>query len=142
MSKQIHDESRRESGRRTQVKFRAEETLLEQFDEYAETNHDSRAEALRHAMRLCLGAASDDTAPLYPPTDEPHRTAYLRLVDIANPEGIIRHEYALRELSTLLGKPTETVNHAVLKKLQRRGYLAGVSNVYGDRHWKLRGWDR
>ena len=141
MSKQIHDEGRRESSRRTQVKFRADETLLEQFDEYADENHESRSEALRYAMRRCLGAADDERAPLYPPAEDPLRTAYLSLVEIANADGNIRHDYAVRELSSALGKPETVINHAVLGKLRHRGYLRQVANVYGERHWSLRGWD-
>jgi len=142
MSKQIHDEGRRESSRRAQVKFRADEGLLEQFDEYAEENHDSRSEALRYAMRRCLGAADDDVAPLYPPADDPLRTAYLRLVDIANADGVIRHDYAVAELNTLLGKRETTIERAVLRKLRSRGYLRQIANVYGGRSWALRGWGR
>ncbi|MEF8886160.1 MAG: hypothetical protein V5A30_00005 [Haloarculaceae archaeon] len=58
MSKQLHDEARRERSRRTQVKSRAEEELVNDFGGYvARSDYENRVEALRQAMRRSLGAA-------------------------------------------------------------------------------------
>lgn len=144
MSKTIHDESRRESGRRTQVKFRCDETLVDDFDAYVEhSEHDSRAEALRSGMRQLLGATTGEHVPLTPPTEEPYRTAYLLLVDIANADGVIRHDLAVSELSSKLGLRKKNVERMILDDLRvgNRGYLILVSNLYGGRSWKLNGWD-
>jgi Arc/MetJ-type ribon-helix-helix transcriptional regulator len=144
MSKTIHDEGRRESRRRTQVKFRCDEMLVDDFDDYVErSDHDSRAEALRSGMRQLLGATTGEHVPLKPPTDEPYRTAYLLLADIANADGVIRHDLAVSELSSKLGIRKKNVESLILEKLRvgNRGYLILVSNVYGGRSWKLNGWD-
>ncbi|MFC7131662.1 MULTISPECIES: ribbon-helix-helix domain-containing protein [Salinibaculum] len=142
MSKQIHDEGRRESSRKEQVRFRAEATLLDAFDEWVdESEYGSRSEALRAAMRQTAGAGHPDQTPLVPPADEPLRTAYIKLCDVANADGVIRHDIAEQELSTILGKRKRTVNHMILGKLRDRGYLNHVANVYGDRSWGLTGWD-
>jgi hypothetical protein len=143
MSKQIHDEGRRESGRKKQIKVRASAELVEEYDEWVESSqHDSRAEALRQAMRRDLGAGSIEKAPLHPPVEnETLRIAYLKLCDIANAEGVVRHDIAEQELSTTLGQRIHTINHGVLGKLRARGYLNQRANVYGGRAWKLNGWD-
>lgn len=138
MSKQTHDESRRESGRKKQIKFRAEESLIEAFEESIE---DSRAGALRSLMRQEVSGASNTDTPRTPPKDEPLATAYLTLCDICNADGVIRDDIAETELCTTLGKRVEIINHSVLANLRDRGYLARMTNVYGDASWKLRGWD-
>ncbi len=142
MSKTIHDEGRREDGRRQQVRFRADETLVETFDDWVEgSDHSSRSEALRAAMRRELSDGASVRTPREPPHDDPLRMAYLTLCEICNADGVIRADFAENELSTRLGKRRETVNHSILGKLRDRGYLARVNNVYGDASWKLRGWD-
>jgi Arc/MetJ-type ribon-helix-helix transcriptional regulator len=142
MSKQIHDEGRRESGRSPQVRFRAEEELLAAYDEAVEeSDFDSRSEALRSGMRTFIGAEYSGKTPLEPPKEEPLRTTYIKLCEVANADGVIRHDIAEQELSTMLGKRKRTVNHMILGKLRSRGYLHHVANVYGDRSWGLTGWE-
>jgi Arc/MetJ-type ribon-helix-helix transcriptional regulator len=142
MSKQIHDESKRESSRKKQIRFRAEETLVETFDNWVEgSDYGSRSEALRAAMRQTAGEGDPQRAPLVPPAEEPLRTAYIKLCDVANADGVVRHDIAEEELATTLGKRKQTVNHMVLGKLRSRGYLHRSANVYGDRSWSLTGWD-
>lgn len=143
MSKQIHDESRRESGRRMQVRYRVDADLLESYDAWVdESDHESRSAALRQAMRRDINGGTTRKTPRVPPTDnETLHVAYLKLCDIANADGVIRHDLAEEELSTTLGKRKQAVRHQVLGKLRNRGYLARAANVYGDRSWKLRGWD-
>ncbi|WP_159900723.1 hypothetical protein [Salinirussus salinus] len=139
MSKQIHDEGRREQSRRTQVKFRADKELVDAFDDYVDSSeHDSRAQALRSAMRQAMGAAEPDRAPLQPPADERLRTTYLALVDIANADGEITHELAVEELKQQLGAQDRMVNRR-LKALSQDGYLLRLTSVYGGDAWRLAG---
>ena len=142
VSKQIHDEGRRESGRSTQVRVRVDEELLETYDDAVEeSDFGSRSEALRSGMREFIGADYGGSTPLEPPKEEPLRTAYIKLCELANADGVIRHDIAENELSTMLGKRARTVNHSVLGKLRSRGYLHHVANVYGDRSWGLTGFE-
>lgn len=141
MSKQLHDEGRREQSRRQQVKFRAEGELVEDFDEWVEaSDHDNRATALRHVMRRCLGGPDIERAPLVPPTDERLRTAYLCLVDAANGDGYIPHNLALVELASATGERQERVGRYT-QKLRERNYLLRKGNIYGRHAWKLVGWE-
>jgi len=142
MSKQIHDG---ESDRRKQVKFRADAELIERFDALVETSgeFESRANALRAAMRRMLGSGDEHAAPLAPPTDDELREAYLVLVGLSNYAGVVPHDIATSELSTRLAKSQEVVERRVLGKLRNRGYLQQLTNVQGTgRAWKLRGFDR
>jgi len=137
MSKQIHDESRRESSRRPQVRFRADEDLLDAFDEWVDgSEYDSRSAALRGGMRRLMGAASIQETPLDPPSDEPARTVYLQLVELANHDQIVRHKLAVTKLATLVGEDQTLVNRW-LHHLSDRGYLKHKTNVYNQRAWKL-----
>lgn len=139
MSKQIHNG---EADRRKQVKFRADSSLIEQFDEMVEQSDefDHRADALRAAMRRSIGAADESSAPLEPPVEEELRTAYLTLVRLSNFAGIIPHDIAVAELSTTLAKNQKVIERRILGKLRRRGYLQHICNIQGtDRSWKLRG---
>jgi len=142
MSSQLHDG---ESDRPKQVKFRAAESLVEDFDEAIEesTEYSSRAEGLRAAMSQMTGTAGESPTPRRPPTDnEALRNGYLTLVEIANPDGIIPHELAVSELSTTLGKSQKVIERAVIAKLRNRGYLRQQTNYTAtNRSWKLRGFD-
>jgi len=142
MGKQIHDEGRREQGRRKQVRFRAGQALVETFDDWVEdSEHSSRSEALRHAMRRLMGGADTGRAPLVPPTDDRLRTAYLRLVDVANADGIVTHDLALNVLATTLGEQQQVVTRPI-GDLSEMGYLRQKTNAYGGHAWKLTGWER
>ena len=140
MSNQLHDG---EAGRRKQVKFRADGELIERFDALVEQSEEysSRAEALRASMHRMLGAADKHAAPRQPPTEGHLRTAYLTLVSVANWDGVIPHEIAVSELATTLGKGQQVIKQRHLHDLRQRGYLAQRANTYGERAWKLRGWD-
>lgn len=131
-----------ESDRRTQLKFRVHENIVDQLDEFVEDSeqYEYRSEALRDAVGRLLGAAETSHAPLQPPTEDQLRTAYLRLVEIANYDGIIPHNVAVEELATTLGKSQRVVEHQVIKKLRQRNYVAQKISFGGnDRAWKLRG---
>jgi hypothetical protein len=138
MSKQTHDESRRESGRKKQIKFRAEESLIEAFDESIE---ESRAGALRSLMRQEVAGASTTDTPRTPPKDEPLGTAYLTLCDICNADGVIRQDLAVTHLAATMSKRQEIIKRTVLSRLRDRGYLARLTDLYGNASYKLRGWD-
>lgn len=141
MSKQIHDEG----DRRKQVKFRADESLIDEFDALVETNdeYDNRSDALRGAMRRMLGDADESDAPREPPVEETLRTAYLTLIGMANHRGIVPHDIAVAELSTQLARSQSIVNRRVLGKLRKRGYLRQlVGERTVDRAWQVRGMER
>lgn len=141
MSKQIHNG---EGDRRQQVKFRAPESLIEEFDAFVDAaeEYDHRAHALRAAMRRMLGEADEADAPRQPPVEEELRTSYLALVALANYAGIVPHEVATVELSTRLGKNQKVIEKTVLTELRKRGYLRQLTNIQGtDRAWKVRGYD-
>ena len=143
MSNQLHNG---ESDRRMQVKFRSDAGLVERFDALVEQSdqYDNRSEALRAGMERMIGSADETGAPQKPPTDNDHlREAYLTLVALANPDGVIPHELAVAELSTKLGKSRKVIERNILRKLRKRGYLGQkVNSIATDRSWKLRGVDR
>ena len=144
MSKQIHDESRRESGRKTQVRFRVDEELLDQYDRWVtDSELSSRSEALRTSMRKTIAGGSLAEYPQEPPRDdEVLRTAYVKLYELCNADGVIRHDLAVSELASVLGKRKKVVEHMVLEKLSNRGYIGQtVSFAQNERSWKLRGWE-
>jgi len=141
MSSQLHDG---ESDRQKQVKLRADESLVEEYDEVVEKSdeYNSRSEAIRAHMRRASG--SDEwTTPRQPPTDnEGLREGYTTLCRIANSDGIISHELATAELSTTLGLSQTAIERAVLRKLRQRGYISQKTNWTGSNQvWKLRGID-
>jgi len=140
MSKQLH---RGEQDRRQQVKFRADEQLVAEFDAWVEASdeYDSRAEALRASMRRTLGDADETGAPREPPADEELRTAYLTLVSLANYRGTVPHKIAIHELTTKLAKSEDIINRSVLGELRNRGYLQQLvsKSDTSDRAWRVRG---
>jgi hypothetical protein len=141
MSQQLHSG---ETSRRKQVKFRADEGLVEEFDAFIENSdeYEHRSTGLKAAMRRMLGDADESDAPREPPADEELRTAYMALVGLANYAGIIPHKIATNELSTRLGKSQELVERTVLAELRSRGYLAHKTTWNSSyRAWKLRGVD-
>jgi Arc/MetJ-type ribon-helix-helix transcriptional regulator len=139
MSNQLHSG---ESDRRKQVKFRADAELVSEFDEWVDQSDDyqSRADALRGAMRQMLGDSTD--APLQPPADDDLRTAYLTMVQLANSDGIVPDDLATAELSVQLGQSERIVRRAYLAKLRERAYLGYQTNFTGsERSWTVRGLD-
>jgi hypothetical protein len=135
MSKQIHDEQQR----RKQVKFRADEQLVGEFDN--SIGDQNRSEKLRELMQEVVGGPSADDTPLMPPTDETLAEAYRHLCDVANRDGIIREDTALSVLSSRLGRSKTEIRHTVLKNLDGDGYLIPRHSYSGrnGRAWKLSG---
>lgn len=139
MSNQLHSD---ETSRRKQVKFRADEELVERFDAMIENSdeYQHRSEALKASMRRMLGAADETAGPMEPPAEEELRSAYMSLVALANHAGYIPHKVAINELSTSLGKSAELVERSILNELRSRGYLAHKTTWNGSyRAWKMRG---
>lgn len=113
MSKQIHDESQR----RKQVKFRAPESIVEEFDQWCDEQDMSRAEALRTQMRAVASAGEEYETPRQPPTDDDRlATAYRRLCAVANQDGIIREDTATSILATALGISKKETKPMVLRR--------------------------
>jgi hypothetical protein len=124
------------------VSFQADETLVENFDDWVEqSQYGSRSEALRTLMAQASDSTPDSGTPLVPPTEERLATAYKRLCDYANQNGVVRHEAAKSGLASVLNLNKGEIYHAVLKKLHRRNYLRSKGNIYGDRAWIIVGWD-
>jgi len=137
MSKQIHDESQR----RKQVKFRAPEDVVEEFDEWCDDQDVSRAEALRTQMRAVTAAGEEYDTPRRPPGDDDRlATGYRRLCAIANQDGVIREDTATSILATALGISKRETKPMVLRPLHERGYLTRQSNVYGATSYHIAGW--
>lgn len=136
MSEHIHDETKRGF----QVKFRAPDNKVADFDDWVETTtYDSRADALRSLMEKAMHTTINEGTPLVPPSEQPLRKSYIRLTTIANHDGIIPHDVATSELGSYLGRQKGGIERTVLQKLRERIYIRQISNVYGDRSWKLRG---
>jgi len=133
---------RSEEDRDQQIRIRCPEKLVSEFDEVVE-NHDeygSRSEALRSLLRREIGDTESDL-PREPPKDDQLRTAYIRIVEMAGQSGTLPHNLITSELASDLGMSQKLVEHQIIHKLRRRGYLQQLSNLYGQRAWKLRGWD-
>ncbi|WP_229112954.1 hypothetical protein [Halapricum desulfuricans] len=137
MSKQIHDESQR----RKQVKFRAPEHVVEEFDRWCDDQDMSRAEALRSQMQAVVSGGAEYDTPLRPPgNDERLATAYRRLCAVANQDGVVREGTATSVLATVLGISKTETKPMVLRPLHERGYLTRQSNVYGATSYHIVGW--
>jgi intergrase/recombinase len=136
MSKQIHDESQR----RKQVKFRAPESIVEEFDQWCDEQDMSRAEALRTQMRAVTAASEEYETPRQPPGDERLSTAYRRLCAVANQDGVIREHTATSILASVLGISKTETKPMALRPLNDRGYLIRQSNVFGETSYHIAGW--
>lgn len=114
MSKQIH----REEQRRQQVKFRAPESLVEEFDEAIST---SRSEALREMMQQRIGRAGE----LDVPDDKQLAEAYRWLVEYTNRKGSenVRLRVAKNHLSQMMSMDEGILRGEVLIPLEKRGYI-------------------
>lgn len=138
MSSHIH----KESNRRKQVKFRADEPLVEAFDEWVEdSEYASRNEALETLVGNVVEDGEELGTPLIPPRKSRLSRAYKRLCMAANQNGVIRAKTARRACA---GGPQnlskDEVEPLLLRPLQDRGYLRRLANVHGDYAWKLVGW--
>lgn len=117
MSKQIHDETQR----RKQVKFRADESLVDQFDDAID---GSRAEALRDLMKEAVDEPQND-GKLDVPNDSDLAEAYRWLVRRTQRKGkdTVRMHAAKRELSQQQGTDKRGVRSELLTPLENRGYI-------------------
>lgn len=138
MSSQLHDESQR----RKQVKFRANESLVDDFDDWVENSeYSSRNEALETLVGNVVESGEDLGTPLVPPSEPRLSRAYKRLCMAANQSGVVRAKTARRACSGgshNLAK--DEVEPLLLRPLQERGYLRRLGNIHGDCAWKLVGW--
>ena len=128
MSKQIHEERQR----RKQVKFRAGESLVDEFDEAI--GDKSRAEALRELMQEAVDAPEHDGC-LDVPDDADLAEAYRWLVRHTARKGkpTVRLHTAKRELSQARSMSKSGVRAELLMPLERRGYIAIQDSPPGDR---------
>jgi len=138
MSNQLHTG---EEQRRKQVKIRAKEGLVEQFDEWCEDQDVSRSEGLRDAMRSRVnGEGIEWQTPRQPPRDDERlATAYETLCAVANQDGVVREGTALSVVATKLGLSKAEIQAMALKPLAKRGYLSRESNVYGATSYRING---
>lgn len=135
MSKQIH----REGQRKKQVKIRADENLVDAFDEWCDEQDTSRSEAIRSLMQSRVEGGVDYETPRQPPTDDDQlATAYRRLCAVANDDGIIRGATAESVLASVLGIQKPEVRPRALKPLEKRGYISRTANIYGAESYRVR----
>lgn len=130
---------RSEEDRDQQIRIRCPEKLVSDFDEFV-TEHDeysSRSEALRSLMRQEIGTTDNDL-PREPPKDDQLRAAYVRIVEMAGQSGTLPHDLITTELASDLGMSQKLVEHQIIHKLRRRGYLKQIANLYGRRAWQVR----
>ncbi|WP_436909962.1 hypothetical protein [Halosimplex marinum] len=125
-----------ESRRRKQVKFRADESLVEDFDEAISV---SRSEALRQMMEARIDQGDD----LDVPDDDELAKAYRWLVSYTNRRGkaTVRLGVAENRLSQKLGYDQTGVRSEILYPLQERGYIKtnhGPPGYQGDGWIKVR----
>jgi hypothetical protein len=115
MSKQIHDEQQR----RKQVKFRAPESLIEEFDEAIGTN---RSAALRQLMKNRIGRAGE----LDTPDDEDLAKAYRWLVEYVNSRGktTVRLRHARNQLAQHMSSEANLLRSEIFRPLEERGYIS------------------
>lgn len=123
------------------VSFSADEGLVDRFDGWVEdSQYDNRSEALRTIMSQTVEQPVDRGTPLVPPTDERLSTAYVRLVDAANRNGIVRDDFAKTVVSSALSMSKQEVEPVVLRKLRERNYLRRQADLYGYVAWEIVGW--
>lgn len=113
MSSQLHDG---ESARKKQVKFRARESLVEQFDDVIE---GPRAEAFREFMQETVDGGGDLDVPN---GDESLATAYRWLVAHSR-DGTVRLRRARNRLAVETGLSERDVRVELLAPLETRGYV-------------------
>jgi len=132
-----------EHDRKTQVKFRVSESIVEQFDKMIEGDeYESRSDALRVLMKREIGTSEEQAAPRDPPVEPDMRDAYLRLISLASADGVVSHEIATQELAVTQQIPERLVERRLLSHLRERGYLAQLTNESAsDRAWIVRGLD-
>lgn len=115
MSRMHNDD---ESQRRKQVKFRADEQLVDEFDDAIDV---SRSEALRQFMkaRIERGHGLDE------PDDDELADAYRWLVEFTSRRGksTVRLGVALNRISQRLGYDQSGVRTEILQPLESRGYI-------------------
>ncbi|WP_435358434.1 hypothetical protein [Haloarchaeobius sp. DFWS5] len=126
MSKHIHGG---ENGRKKQVKFRADEGLIDALDDSLDV---SRAEFFRQAIVDHLDDdATDADADL--PDDDRLRDGYQRLRQVTGPNGRIDTDAALSTVAEATGVKKGAVKRTIIKPLDQRGYLTprwGVITVH------------
>ena len=138
MSNQLHDG---EEQRRKQVKIRAPERLVEEFDEWCEAQGKSRSEALRQSMKARTERTAEYDTPRQPPTDnETLARAYRRLCALASQDGSVPAETAVTALASTLNLDKTGVKRVALTPLDQRGYINYTSNVYGSAAYEIAGW--
>lgn len=121
MSNQLHQG---EEQRRKQVKIRAPERLVEEFDEWCDEQGQSRSEALRQAMTDSVERTVEWQTPLQPPADDEQLAdAYRRLCALASRDGLIPAETAETALASALNMDKTSVRRAALVPLDKRGYI-------------------
>lgn len=116
MSKQIHDDTQRKQ----QVKFRAPEPLVDDFDD---ARDKSRAELFREFMEDIAG---NDTSEIIIPDDDDLAQAYQFLVNRARPYGdgkIVNFGDVQTKMSEQLNCPVDALKTRYLRRLRRQGYI-------------------
>jgi hypothetical protein len=119
VSKHIHDES----DRNKQVKFRANEDLIDELDASIDV---SRAEWLRQQIADHLDAEADSRDEFVPTDDDDLAEAYRYLLNRASPyDGslIVNFGDIKEDMAESLRVGKDTLKRRYFRKLRERGYI-------------------
>jgi hypothetical protein len=122
MSKHIHDECQR----RQQVKLRADETLVDEFDAWVQaSDHDNRADAIRSLMRDAIGQPATDGGQ-YLPDDDLLADAYQWMLSRSyqyDGTPCVDARNIRSDLAEALNVGRDTIKSRVWGPLERRGFI-------------------
>lgn len=108
-----------------QLSARVDEELKRQYKEVLDRQNRTMTDAVEEHMERVVAEHGGDVGDAdYLPADDELATAYVRLETLADPDARrVDVEVAEAELASALGRPKKTVRPAVLRPLERRGYV-------------------
>jgi hypothetical protein len=130
--------------RSTTVSAKVSGERLDRLETFCDEHDVPKSQVLRDGIDAVTNTVSSEfETPLQPPQDDRLAWGYRRLVDVANDEGVVRDETAKRACSGgKHGLSKDEVISYIIKPLYRRNYIRKMSDLYGNRSWNIRGWDR
>ncbi|WP_256392771.1 hypothetical protein [Natronoarchaeum rubrum] len=115
----------------SRVTIRVPESLLEEYDEALEDRETDRSKDIRRYMRSVVNAPDPDESRQPPTDDETLAKGYAALRKAGAGRSV-----PVREAKSIVARetniPSESVSRRVLKRLERRGYLAWGGDPIND----------